>query len=272
MDMKIDIRPGRTLNIAIYKNPHSNDTAFLFHGLGGRSDQWREQIALLKSKYTVVAPDLYGLGKSNKPKVGASNPYSFDELNQDVHLVFDKYAGKNNIVLGHSYGGALATFLAMDRQDRINKLVLIDPVPCIVKNELPTVFKLPTIFLRLFRPWLERHFEKLAFDVSADSQLIAEENRASKVNRMYVISAMVKGMLAMPTLNVSTLKVPTLIIAGAADGIILPEAIKQFYTAIPNHQFLMVDDASHMAMLEKPELVNKAIMGFAGVTTHAVAY
>src|SRR5580693_3351416 len=122
MDSYIEIRPNRHIHLSLYRHPTSPQTVFLIHGLGGRSEQWREQIPLLKENYTIVAADLLGHGKSAKPTANMKKTYSFSEFDLDLQTLFHKYSGERNIIIGHSYGGALAASLTMEHQDRIDKL------------------------------------------------------------------------------------------------------------------------------------------------------
>src|SRR5690348_2760615 len=110
MDNLTEIRPGRFISITTHQNHGSDATIFLFHGLGGNKNQWREQVNVLKENYSLIIPDLLGHGTSTKPKpTHHYNPYTFTELEADLEAIFQKYATRNNIVIGHSYGGALST-------------------------------------------------------------------------------------------------------------------------------------------------------------------
>lgn len=262
MDSRIEIRPGRIVNITTYNNPSSKATVFLIHGLGGRSQQWREQIKPLKEKYTLIIPDLLGHGKSDKPVSNTANLYSFTEFDQDLHAIFNRFSSDKNIIIGHSYGGALATSLAIDHQDKVSKLVLICPVACTPSVKIPLVYHLPVFMLEWLRPTLEKQFLRLAFDESTSSALIAEEAEASRANPMYVIKSIISGMKEIPQLDVTMLTIPTDIILGEHDEIVPPAISQQFYSAIPQHQFEMITHAAHMEMLEKPEQINKLMIEF----------
>ena len=150
--MKIEVRQNRFLNISFHENPQSDTTVFLIHGLGANGAQWRNQVDIFKDKYSLVIPDLFGLGDSEKPWPIFSNPYSFVELDQDIHAIFARYANKNNIVIGHSYGGALAVSLAASFQEKISHLILIDPTSTEPKAQLPAIFNYPVFVLQLIRP------------------------------------------------------------------------------------------------------------------------
>src|SRR5476649_1149012 len=106
MRTMLEIRPGRRIKVSVYQNERSRPTLFMIHGLGGRGYQWREQVQYLQNKYTLIVPDLLGHGESEKPLPGKDNPYSFGAISKDIQLLFDRFAGEKNFVLGHSYGGA----------------------------------------------------------------------------------------------------------------------------------------------------------------------
>jgi pimeloyl-ACP methyl ester carboxylesterase len=262
MDTQVEIRSGRLINIFQKINTASDTTVFFIHGMGGRGQQWRNQISIFNGTCSLIIPDLFGLGGSAKPRSYFSNPYSFSELDKDIHALFDRYQSKKNIVLGHSYGGAFAVSLAFDHQDKINQLILIDPVRAEPKMQIPAVFHLPVFLLNLLRPSLEKDFNQAAFDVSTNPALIEEEIRASKANRLYVIKAMVNGMKKIRDIAVSKLDVPTLIVIGESDKVILPARIKEFYSVLPHVEFHMIQHAAHMPMLELPQITNEVIIQF----------
>ncbi len=262
LDMKVEIRQGRFLNISFYEHPHSDAVVFLIHGLGASGVQWRNQLDMLKEKYSLVIPDLFGLGESAKPYPIFSNPYSFTELDQDMRAIFVHYAKKNNIVMGHSYGGALAVSLAVSFPKKISKLILIDPIRAEPKAQMSAVFNYPAFVLRLIRSRLEKSFNEAGYDKSTSPELIEKETIASRNNRMYVIKAMVKGMKTIPTMDITELQIPVLIMMGETDNIILPVNIMDFYQPIPHHEFYIMPHAGHMVMLEQPQKTNELILAF----------
>lgn len=258
MDSFIEIRSNRYIHVDIYPHSTSSQTIFLIHGLGGRSEQWREQIPFLKENHTVVSLDLLGHGKSAKPKTQITKTYSFLAFDQDLQALFNKYAGEKNIIIGHSYGGALATALTLEHQDRINKLILLSPLPC-TPIETPFIYKMPTFFLKMIRPYLEKRFERLAFSTTTNPALLSYERKASKINCMGIIKAMVNGMSRIPNIDVTMITVPTLTIMGERDELIPISAQVNYYQHIPYQEFEMISNASHMVMLEQPQAVNELL-------------
>jgi pimeloyl-ACP methyl ester carboxylesterase len=262
MDYKIEVRPGRTLHVVVEENPASDTTLFLIHGLGGRGNQWRKQIKFLKNQYSLVVPDLLGHGKSDKPKPGKTNPYAFVEFAQDLQVLLNKFTDKKNVVIGHSYGGALAVYLSYTNQTLIAKEILVTPARCKPFHDIPKIYRLPAWALSLLRPFLEYSFRKFAYDKSTKNKVIDEELSAGKKNRFYVIKAMLDGMSDIPRIDLSLLNTPSLIITGESDHIIPSDLIKKFYEKLPHHEFVYLLQAGHMAQLEQPDEVNVLIVGF----------
>jgi pimeloyl-ACP methyl ester carboxylesterase len=262
MNNTLEVRPGRMINIAIYENSASLATIFMIHGMGGRGAQWREQIAALQNQYTLIVPDLLGHGVSTKPMPGTTNPYMFMEFYQDLQIIFEKYSTSKNILMGHSYGGALSAYLASRNQEKISKLILIAPTACQAATSLPFIYQLPLFIINFIRPYLQKKFRAAAFAPTTSLELIAEENLGSRVNQLYVMKAMAQGMLNIPFLDVTQLKIPTLIIAGEYDKIISNIKMIAFYEKLPNRTFAAVERAAHMLMLEQPQRTNELIMEF----------
>jgi pimeloyl-ACP methyl ester carboxylesterase len=263
MNMKLEVRPGRVLNILVEKNPESTTTLFLIHGLGGRGDQWRKQVKRLKSQYTLIVPDLLGHGHSDKPKPKKNNnPYEFLEFSRDLQVILDKFADKKNIVIGHSYGGALTAYLTSKNPDKIARQILVAPSRCKPFYAIPKIYYLPAFMLEMLRPFLENAFRKFAFDKSTKNKVVSEEEAAGKRNRLYVIKSMLHGMANIPVLEVSKLETSTLILTGESDKIIPFHLIEKFYAVLPQREFFVVEQAGHMLQLEQPDKVNQQIENF----------
>lgn len=75
--------------------------------------------------YRVIAPDQIGFGKSSKPE---RYQYSFQQLAANTKAVLDAAGVAKVSVVGHSMGGMLATRFALMYPDRIEKLVLVNPI------------------------------------------------------------------------------------------------------------------------------------------------
>ncbi len=82
-------------------------------------------MARLEDRFYCVAPDLPGFGESAKPRAGW---YSLERYLEFVEGFCDSLELPRAHVVGHSMGGMLSLALAADRPQRVDRLVLVNPV------------------------------------------------------------------------------------------------------------------------------------------------
>lgn len=93
-------------------------------GFGQGAGVWKDVIADLGATCRCIAYARAGLGKSGTD----GKPRSIDAHLQDLGAVIDALAPDRKVVLvGHSYGGLLATEFARRHPERLQGLVLVDP-------------------------------------------------------------------------------------------------------------------------------------------------
>ncbi|MGB6976309.1 MAG: alpha/beta hydrolase [Gammaproteobacteria bacterium] len=259
--LQIEIRPKRRLHI-FHHNANSRKTLFLLHGAGGRMLQWREQIAFFAKDYNIVALDNLGHGKSDRPKNATNKTlYSFAEISQDHQAIFDRYATEENIVIGHSYGGAFASYLALKNPDKINKLILIAPTSFTPK--VPAwVFRLPVFIMEIFRTLLNKQFAHLAFHPQTDQQLVTSEMAEARKNSLHVMKELVLNMAYLPKIDPTQIKQPTLVLFSYSDNLVPAQQSIEFYRDLPNVEFKEIALAKHVLMLEQPQQMNHIIQTF----------
>ena len=97
----------------------------LLHGWPETWYEWNDIIPVLSSKFTVVAPDLRGLGLSEKTQTG----YDKQTIANDIAELI-KYQGENSaFVVGHDMGGKVAYMLSLLHPELVSKLILVDCMP-----------------------------------------------------------------------------------------------------------------------------------------------
>lgn len=94
----------------------------LVHGLGGSIQAMRPQLDYFAQRHHVVAVDLRGHGKSDKPEQG----YAIAAMAEDVEWLVRDLALDEPVLIGHSMGGAISLELAATRPDLIGATVLLD--------------------------------------------------------------------------------------------------------------------------------------------------
>ena len=97
----------------------------LLHGFTGAKEDFTEWLdPLADAGWHAVAPDHRGHGASSKPS--SEDAYSFEILADDATRLVDALGWERFGLLGHSMGGMVAQFIAVDRPDRLDALVLMD--------------------------------------------------------------------------------------------------------------------------------------------------
>ncbi len=93
-------------------------------GFGQGAGVWKDVIADLGADYRCIAYARAGLGKSGTD----GQPKTIDAHLADLAAVIDTFAPDRKVVLvGHSYGGLLATEFGRRHPQRVQALILVDP-------------------------------------------------------------------------------------------------------------------------------------------------
>jgi pimeloyl-ACP methyl ester carboxylesterase len=99
----------------------SGPALVLLHGIGNNCQTWAPVIDRLAETHTVIAPDLLGHGKSDKPR-GDYSVAAFANGVRDLMSVLDI---ERATVVGHSLGGGIALQFAYQFPERCERLVLV---------------------------------------------------------------------------------------------------------------------------------------------------
>ncbi len=99
----------------------SGPAILLVHGISDNSGTWLRVLSRLARDYTVIAPDLLGHGKSDKPRADyAAAAYACGMRDLLSVLDVDRVT-----VVGHSLGGGVAMQFAYQFPERCERLVLV---------------------------------------------------------------------------------------------------------------------------------------------------
>ena len=104
-----------------YRDTGSGEVVLLIHGMAGSSETWRAIIPQLAKKHRVVAPDLLGHGRSDKPR----SDYSLGAFAVWLRDLLDELGITRATIVGHSLGGGVAMQFVYQHPDYCQRLVLI---------------------------------------------------------------------------------------------------------------------------------------------------
>jgi pimeloyl-ACP methyl ester carboxylesterase len=204
----------------------------------------------------VVAPSLPGFGHSPRPP-------GFDTIYDLVHLlraVIESLPGNDPVTLiGLSFGGWLAAELAATRPSRIERLVLIDPVGIRISDrETPDILDIFNHSPAVTRQaeWHDPDRNAPDFDAMEDDELVVHAR-----NRDALCLYAWHPYLHNPQLPrwLGRIDVPTLVLWGESDGIVLPAYGRAYAGLIPGAQFETIEAAAHHPDIEQPDATAQAV-------------
>jgi pimeloyl-ACP methyl ester carboxylesterase len=245
----------------------------LLHGLGDEADTWRHLIEPLSRRWRVIAPDLPGFGRSDKPR----RPYTLDFLRGCIFELLEALAIDKVMLVGHSLGGMLVHGMLLDQPDRASGLALLDGAlltrpqrlspslllfltPLLGEYIYTSLRKDPQAAYASLRPYYtgmenlpqaERDFlyyrvnQRVWSDGQRRAYLSTLRHMAASISRLQ------KGLPA----RLADLHIPTLILWGAQDQINPPENGVALSHLQPETRLVLIPEAGHMPHQERPQLV-----------------
>jgi long-chain acyl-CoA synthetase len=220
---------------------HPRRTIVFVHGLGGSASQWRYQLQNFSDDSRVIALDLRGHGQSDHPHTEYDMPSIQADLTASLKVLG---VSEPFILVGHSFGGAVAMEFAAAHPERVERLVLIAASGEFrLPASLNLALRLPVWVLELaFRA----HFHRF---ISASPHALKTMYRNALAHW--------NGWSLMRSLTTQTL-----VIRGSRDKVLAAQAFEDVVRAIPNAEEVDVGVSAHMVMLERRQAVNRAIERF----------
>ena len=123
-----------TLQMSVREHPGGSPPVLALHGLASNARWWDLVAARLSPRWRVLAPDLRGHGRSDRPEAG----YSFAEVVEDLRGLIDATSLDRVIVAGHSWGASVALWLAATLPGRVLGCVCVDGGAAAMKEHFPT--------------------------------------------------------------------------------------------------------------------------------------
>jgi pimeloyl-ACP methyl ester carboxylesterase len=257
----------------------------LLHGKNFDSSYWAGPIGWLRqSGFRVVVPDQVGFNKSSKPDLN----YTFEALAANTMALADALSLTNLAIIGHSTGGMLAVRLASIFPERIQHLVLEDPIGLVdYRDFVPpqTTEALEEAERRYtaetYRTFIAHYFPILP---AAEYEPLVEWRmrvalsgeyerfvRATSLTYQMIYRGPVRGLF-------KDLKPPTLLLAGEHDGTTpfsmdappgvraqiptLVAAAREVVKEIPHGQLVEFPKVGHVPHLEVATAFQNAVQNF----------
>jgi len=128
-----------------YIDVGSGDPILFLHGNPTSSYLWRNIIPYLQPKARCIAPDLIGMGKSDKPDIA----YTFEDHYDYLEKFIEKLNLKNITLVIHDWGSGLGFHYANNHRDNIKGIAFMEAVYKPMEwNDLPKEFRMVFKVLR----------------------------------------------------------------------------------------------------------------------------
>lgn len=263
------------------------EPAVYVHGLGGSSQNFTDVAGLLADRFDAQAVDLPGFGYSDP-----SPRYSIPAFASTL-VGYLEHDGRGPVhLVGNSLGGSIAVRVAALRPDLVRTLTLISPaMPFLDPRRTAQGPVLPLLALPLADRLLAWGMARLTVEEMADQVLAACFGDASRVSAQRRAEAMeeiklrytvahypkaylgtLRGLVSsflrayLPGENsqwrlAARVQAPTLVVGGLTDKLVDPRVPIQVARAIPDSRLLILPGVGHVAQMEVPRLVARAIVG-----------
>ncbi len=248
----------------------SGEAVVLLHGFGGSSWSWRKVIPSLAEDRHVVAIDLNGFGWTERPREPGA--YTLDGQARLVLAVMDALGLDRVHLVGHSYGGGLALWIAANHPERLRSLVLVDStLPAYsVERRRPVAAWRPLVAAFVRTVALRPSFIRRGLVRSvADPAIVTDELVHGYLERLAVVGAVdaYQGLTATvagprPEVDLASIAVPTLVVWGADDGLLAAHLGERAADRMPNARFVAIPGCGHLPMEENPAALLAAVRPF----------
>ncbi len=225
-----------------YQECGSGEPLICLHGAGGlRTSRAHD---LLAQHYRVIAFEAPGFGQSPVNNRSAT----IQDLASTMASAIANLGIERYNLMGTSFGGRLALWLAIQHQERVKSLVLISPAAIRAESQdagapAPAQADL-----------LVAHPERQPPRPPADPAILAKQSalvqRLGGPSRAAVEDAM------------TTLDVPVLVLFGTSDRVIPPEMGRVYREKLSRCNFILVYDAGHAMDIDRPEAVASVVGDF----------
>ncbi|MBL7257133.1 alpha/beta fold hydrolase [Paractinoplanes lichenicola] len=263
------------------------EPAVYVHGLGGSSQNFTDVAGLLADRFDGQAVDLPGFGYSDP-----SPRYSIPSFASTL-IAYLEHDGRGPVhLVGNSLGGSIAVRAAALRPDLVRTLTLISPaMPFLDVRRTAQARALPLLAL----PYADRVLgwafarltaEEMAEQVLAacfgDTRKVTPQRRAEAMEEIrlrYTVAHYPKAYLGtlrglvssflrayLPGENsqwrlAARVEAPTVVIGGLNDKLVDPRVPAVVARTIPDSRLLMLPGVGHVAQMEVPRLVARAVVG-----------
>jgi pimeloyl-ACP methyl ester carboxylesterase len=219
------------------------EPVLLIHGGLGNADAWGFQVPELAKSHKVIVADSRGHGRSTR----SEKPFGYQLMADDYLALLDHLGIDQVALVGWSDGGIIGLDIAIRHPERLSRLFAF------AANYTPEGVKASVADDPTFNAYIERAGKEYARVSPTPDQYDAFVEQISK---MWATEPnYTKEQL-------QAITVPTVIFDGEHDEAIEPAHTAEMAELIPGAKLVIMKDASHFAMWQKPDELNAILLEF----------
>jgi len=270
--LRIPVGPG---SMHVERYGHGGSPILLVHGFGTCAFLWREVgPELASANRTAFAVDLFGYGESDRPfdaqfGIAAQSDYL-------DHALTALRLSKATLV-GVDLGGAIAMHLAYSRPERVERLVLVNPIAFdeVPADDIKTLQRNTARFaIRVSRgllgaaPLVRELLERsVAAPDKMPDRLVARYMAPyvghEGLNHLLALARAVDGE-DMADIELGQIDCPTLVVWGDQDRFLSPKMADKLADTIPGSRLVRLPGTGRLVPEEAPETLANMILEFVG--------
>jgi pimeloyl-ACP methyl ester carboxylesterase len=233
------------INLA-YERLGNGEPLMLIHGFPLDHTSWNEVASLLENDFDLIQPDLRGFGQSTT----VETPYTISDMADDLAGLLDHLGIMKIALAGHSMGGYIALAFAKKYPQRVSRLGLVSSQAAAdspdrkegrYKTAADVAQKGVGIVAEAMTP-------KLSTDVRAQAfvhAVIEQQNPSAVIGALKAMAGR-EDLMA----HLSSVTFPVVLIHGSEDVLIPIERAMEIKAVLPSAQFVELQGAGHMPMME----------------------
>jgi 3-oxoadipate enol-lactonase len=214
----------------------------------------------LRNEFTVLSVDQRGHGKSESAAVAGS----LEDYADDLHALFVEIAFAPAAILGFSFGGMVAQVFALKYPKAVRALIICactstqsaqSRAIARARGDDARLNGMSDVLEATLDRWFTQQFRSAGTDQAARTRLLTDD-----------VEGWAQAWYAMGDIDtlprLSSIRVPTLCIAGEADKSSPPPMVQAIADAIPGARYAVIADAPHMLFIERAEETTQLIRHF----------
>lgn len=251
-----------------YETKGNGPPVVLIHSTASSLHQWKALIDKLEKSFTLISVNLYGYGLTSKWSKKKGPQVLLDQVNLFKPLLkrFDEPIS----FIGHSYGGSIAMRAALEYQDKIKNLILLEPNPFFLfdREKQPNAYSMSRNLGETLKICHKNHdwerFAEIFLKFWIGNQAwpsMSEKKQQGFLKLIPNIYHEAEGIFSekMCLKDFVSIQKKILLVSAKDTNLVTKEIVKLFIGELPEITNAFLPEGGHMAPITCPQTVNSII-------------